>query len=96
MVSKDFLKVLPAQIVEILLVESQEDIGEVINVGSTGGPSDTPDHRHEQLLPVLVDQRHQRFNLPVGIKIIKLINKQEYEHREGQIQSLTKRSGRRK
>ena len=96
MVSKDFLKVLPAQIVEILLVESQEDIGEVINVGSTGGPSDTSDHRHEELLPVLVDQRHQRFNLPVGIKIIKLINKQEYEHREGQIQSLTKRSGRRK
>ena len=96
MVSKDFSKVLPAQIVEILLVESQEDIGEVINVGSTGGPSDTPDHRHEQLPPMLVDQRHQRFNLPVGIKIIKFINKQEYKHREGQIQSLTKRSGRRK
>ena len=93
MVSKGFSKVLPAQIVEILLVESQEDIGEVINVGYTGGPSDTSDHRHEQLLPVLVDQRHQRFNLPVGIKIIKFINKQEYKHREGQ---LTKRSGRRK
>ena len=29
MVSKDFLQILPAQIVEILLVESQEDIGEV-------------------------------------------------------------------
>ena len=96
MVSKDFSKVLPAQIVEILLVESQEDIGEVINIGSTGGPSDTSDHRHEQLLPVLVDQRHQRFNLPVGIKIIKSINKQEYKHREGHIQSLTKRGGRRK
>ena len=70
MVSKDFSKVLPAQIVEILLVESQEDIGEVINVGSTGGPSDTSDHRHEQLLPVLVDQRHQGFNLPAGIDMM--------------------------
>ena len=70
MVSKDFLKVLPAQIVEILLVESQEDIGEVINVGSTGGPSDTSDHRHEELLSVLVDQRHQGFNLPAGIDMM--------------------------
>ena len=67
MVSKDFLKVLPAQIVEILLIESQEDIGEVVNIGSAGGPSHTSDHRHEQLLPVLVDQRHQGFNLPAGV-----------------------------
>ena len=70
MVSKDLLKVLPAQIVEILLVESQEDIGEVVNVGSAGGPSDTSDHRHEELLSVLVDQRHQGFNLPAGIDMM--------------------------
>ena len=72
MVSKDFLKVLPAQIVEILLVESQEDISKIVNIGSTGGPSDTSDHRHEQLLPVLVDQRHQGFNLPAGVWIVNL------------------------
>ena len=50
---------LPAEIVEIFLVEGEDDICEVVNVGPAGLPPNTLHHLHEQSLPVGVDQRHQ-------------------------------------
>ena len=48
-----------AEVVEILLVEGEEDVGEVVNVGPAGLSPNTLHHLHEQSLPVGVDQRHQ-------------------------------------
>ena len=50
----DWQSNLPAQIVEIFLVEGQQDVGEVVDVGSAGSTANTSDDCHEELLPVLV------------------------------------------
>ena len=63
----DWQSNLPAQVVEIFLVEGQQDVGEVVDVGSAGSTANTSDDCHEELLPVLVYQWHQGFNFPGGI-----------------------------
>ena len=58
---------LPAQIVEIFFVKGQQDVGEVVNVGSAGSTANASDDGHEELLPMLVYQWHQGFNFPEEI-----------------------------
>ena len=53
---------LPAEIVEILLVESEDDVSEVVNVRSAGFSSHALHDLHEESLPVIVYQRYEGFH----------------------------------
>ena len=51
-----------AEVVEILLVEGEDDVREVVDVGPAGVPAHALDHLDEQRLAVGVHDRNQRLH----------------------------------